>query len=385
MPFRLPSFRQAAASVIAVTAVVGAVGAVGVLSTPTAEAPSEIKPMVVLVSPTAWQDSTEDTARYLGEIQARQRVNLSFELNGTIDLLGADEGDRVPAGTVVARLDTARLLVDLRRLEAAARAISSDLDLAEITLERVDQTIAANAATQQQRDEAASAVRTLRARLAEAQAAVQRTRVDIDKSTLRAPFDALVARRFADIGSLARPGTPVLTLLERSDPEARIGVAPGAVPFVNGDTHVIVRSRRVPARLVDVLPEIDRVTRTAEVRFVLPEQLGPTLRDGDAAEIEITRPVDEDGFWVPLSALTQSVRGLWALYIAVPAGGDGWVLERREVEIVRPATGRAFVRGALEDGDLIVTDGKQRLVPGMRVRPIESAAFTESVDKEIDR
>lgn len=380
MTFRFPDLRQAAPSLITVLAVLGAVGSVGVLSSPAAETATETEPMSVQVRAAAWTDAIDITSRYLGEVQARQRVDLSFELAGTIEEIGADGGDLVSSGTVLAQLDTARLHADLRRLEAAAEATRSDLDLAIITLERVDQTIAANAATRQERDEAANAVRTLTARLAEAEAAVQLTRIDLDKSTIRAPFDAVVARRLADVGSLAQPGSPVLTLLERSAPEARLGVAPSAVEFIDRRPRVIVRGRSMTARLIEVLPEVDRVTRTAEVRLALPEDLGQGLRDGDAAEIEITRPLRESAVEVPLSALTQSVRGLWALYIAAPTRSKRWTIERREVEIVRPAAGSAFIRGPIEDGELIVIGGKQRLVPGMIVRPVESPSAADRED-----
>ena len=80
------------------------------------------------------------------------------------------------------------------------------------------------------------------------------------------------------------------------------------------------------------------------------------------------------GTWLPLSALTESSRGLWAAYVAVelPAqeNTDGAThrLLRRDVEIVHTDSERVFVRGTLADGDAVVREGLQRLVPGQRVR-----------------
>ncbi|MEM1424707.1 MAG: efflux RND transporter periplasmic adaptor subunit, partial [Planctomycetota bacterium] len=320
-----------------------------------------------------WSDSVVVTTRYTGEVRARQRVPLAFDFSGTIESIGADEGDTIDAGALVATLDTDRLQADLARLEASTDATRSDLQLARTTLARIDEIALADAVNEQERDEAVSAVRTLEARLAESVAAERRTRVDIEKSTIRAPFDAIVASRQADVGSLARPGTPVLTLLERSDPEARIGVASDALGALGDAATLTVRGRSLRADVTRVLPEIDRVTRTAQVRLTIDEPLGPTLRDGDPASIALQRTVDERGVWVPVSALTQSVRGLWALYIAHPNDdNDGWTLVRREVEVVRPASDRAYVRGAVAEGELIVIDGKQRLVPGIAVRPSDA-------------
>ncbi|MEM1185910.1 MAG: efflux RND transporter periplasmic adaptor subunit [Planctomycetota bacterium] len=337
---------------------------------PTTEVQPQGEPLAVRVVPVQWVEQIDITRRFLGEVQARQRVDLSFDITGTIERIAFDEGDTATAGDVVAVLDADRHKADLMRLQASAQAVASDLELARVTLERVETTLAANAATDQELDEASSAVRTLESRLAEAQASVARTQVDLDKSVIYAPFDALVARRRADVGSLAGPGTVVVSLLERTEPEVRVGVTPRLVLAKGDAVGVKIRGRTHHADVIGVLPEIDRITRTAEVRLAIDGVLGGEVRDGDPAEIEVVSSVKEQGLWVPFAALTQSVRGLWALYVAAPMGENSWQLERREVEVVRPGDGRAFVRGAVETGELVVIDGKHRIVPGLAVRPI---------------
>lgn len=351
-------------------ACVGVLGGIGVFTAPTTEVQPQGEPLAVRVVPVQWVEQIDITRRFLGEVQARQRVDLSFDITGTIERIAFDEGDTATAGDVVAVLDADRHKADLMRLQASAQAVASDLELARVTLERVETTLAANAATDQELDEASSAVRTLESRLAEAQASVARTQVDLDKSVIYAPFDALVARRRADVGSLAGPGTVVVSLLERTEPEVRVGVTPRLVLAKGDAVGVKIRGRTHHADVIGVLPEIDRITRTAEVRLAIDGVLGGEVRDGDPAEIEVVSSVKEQGLWVPFAALTQSVRGLWALYVAAPMGENSWQLERREVEVVRPGDGRAFVRGAVETGELVVIDGKHRIVPGLAVRPI---------------
>ncbi|MEL6330246.1 MAG: efflux RND transporter periplasmic adaptor subunit [Planctomycetota bacterium] len=364
-------FRTLLPTLAVVACVAGALGAVAALSQPAAEPPHAARPVAVLTEPVRWTDSIEVRTRYLGEVRARQRVELSFEITGTIESVLADEGDVVEGGLVVAELDTSRLEADLDRARAAAAGVRTDLNLARRTFERVERIFSGSASTQQELDEASNAVRRLEARLAEAEATIRLVKVDLEKSSLEAPFDAIVSRRAADVGSLASPGAIVLTLLETEGPEVRIGVSADAASSLGAQKTVTVRGRSVPATVLAVLPSVDRLTRTTEVRLRLGERLGSRLRDGDAATIELSSSIAESGFWVPLSALTQSVRGLWALYIATPEE-RGWILERREVEIMRPGSERAYVRGSIREGEAIVVDGKQRLVPGMRVRPASS-------------
>ena len=90
--------------------------------------------------------------------------------------------------------------------------------------------------------------------------------------------------------------------------------------------------------------------------------------------MEVERVRASSGTWLSLSALTESSRGLWAAYVAdeLPAqeSTDGAThrLVRRDVEIVHVDSERVFVRGTLADGDVVVQEGLQRLVPEQRVR-----------------
>lgn len=347
-------------------------GAVVSLSEPEQETPRESPPLGVTVTPAQWDDTLTITTRYQGEVRARQRIDLSFDIAGTIERIEYDDGDPIDAGSPVASLDTSRLEADLSRLLAARDAQTADLDFAERTLRRFENLAEASAVNEQEFDEAESAVTRLRALLARAEADIERTRIDLQESTIYAPFDAIVVRRHTDVGANVLSGTGVATLIERSNPEARIGVTPEDAQQIQGDLHLSIRGKTYKGSLTSILPETDRLTRTVELRIALDTPLGPTLRDGDTVELITQRTIQDAGVWVDVSALTQSVRGLWALYIATPTGPDTWTLERREVEVLRPEEDRAYVRGAISEGELIITDGKQRLVPGIAVRPSET-------------
>ena len=89
---------------------------------------------------------------------------------------------------------------------------------------------------------------------------------------------------------------------------------------------------------------------------------------GAVVRLSISRDVEENGLWLPVSALAEGQRGLWSLYIATPEG-DGWVARPGLVEVVQSEGERAFVRGAVSDGDRIIVDGLQRVAPGQSVSP----------------
>ncbi|WP_300529377.1 hypothetical protein [Maricaulis sp.] len=109
---------------------------------------------------------------------------------------------------------------------------------------------------------------------------------------------------------------------------------------------------------------VDRQTRTVTAVFDLAENSGAVA--GQVVRLSVPLNVDARGFWVPVSALVESRRGLWSVYVLQPEGGD-YRLEARVVETVRVETERVFVRGAVSEGELILSGGIGRVTPGQLV------------------
>ena len=118
-------------------------------------------------------------------------------------------------------------------------------------------------------------------------------------------------------------------------------------------------------RLHAVLPTVESDTRTVRVVFRLDEVA--SVRAGSLARLTLETDVSGEGFWLPLTALAESRRGLWSAYVVVD-GEAGPRVDRRQVEVVHAGSDRVFVRGALRSGERVVVSGIHRLVPGQRVR-----------------
>ena len=131
-----------------------------------------------------------------------------------------------------------------------------------------------------------------------------------------------------------------------------------------------VDGRSYGARLETVIPSVEPDTRTvtAVLRFAEPP---PGVENGTLGRLSLSTPREGEGFWLPITALTEGRRGLWSAYVLVDSGDDGSRVERRELQLLHVESDRAFVRGTLRDGERVVATGLQRLVPGQRVRPVE--------------
>lgn len=320
---------------------------------------------------------------FVGRVEARRESQVGFELGGLVTAVLAEEGDHLELGQVIARLDTARLEVQLKQLRGRRAELQANIGLARATRIRQEQLAKKGHSSQQRYDEARFDEQALFGRLQQVDAETASVKLDIEKSEIKAPFAAIVGERFADEGIVIAAGTPVFDLLEQVNPEVRIGVAGDAVDGIAaGQQHtLLVRGRRVPATVRSVLPVRDRGTRSVDVLLTLHVPFNG-IRRGDLARLEIARHLNQPGFWLPLTALTESSRGLWAVYVAVGLTGDEGVLERRELEVLHQEADRVFVRGTLGDNEQVVAGGLQRLVPGQRVRLTEAADLLAAATRE---
>lgn len=311
---------------------------------------------------------------YVGRVEARRQAQVGFELGGELAAVAVDEGDRVKAGAVLARLDTARLEARRAEARAALEQAKSASEYAERSRERNEVAADFDGISAQELDLAVDRANAASAGLAAAEARLATVEVDLSKSALRAPFAAVVVRRRFDEGQIVAAGQPVLDVQELAPPDVRVGVAGELINELHaGDTRALrVNGRDVSATVRAVLPVRDPATRTVDVIFALEDV---DVLPGDLARLVLEQPIAEIGAWLPVSALAEGSRGLWTAYVAIPVedgpienSGATHYIEPRPVEVLYERADAVFVRGALNNDELFVTGGLTRVVPNQQVR-----------------
>jgi RND family efflux transporter MFP subunit len=317
-------------------------------------------------------DTYTVSSRHVGQVRARREADLGFTRSDRLAEVLAEEGDQVEQGQALARLDTALLEAQRTEWLAQRREVQARLDLARLTLERRKELAGKDSISTQRYDEARFEAIALEARLASIEAGLERVDIDIADSTLEAPFAGAIIRRSADEGAILAPGAPVVSLVESTAMEVRVGVPSElAGRLAVGDVHTVeIAGKRYPAPIGAILEDVDADTRTVMVILPIaqpPE--GPTLRHGELARLVIDEERAAEGYWLPITALTESRRGLWSAYSLAPSDqADVFVVARHELMLIHVESDRAFVRGTLSDGDEIVVTGLQRIAPGQRVQ-----------------
>ncbi len=315
-----------------------------------------------------YQDDAMISEAYPGLVAACRESDLGFESGGRITEVAVDVGDQVRAGDILARLDTSTLRARIAAADAQTHEADAQLEIARATELRQRTLLDRGHISRQRLDEVATNTSAAEARRQAAAAQANALRAQLVLSEITAPFDGVITARSADEGAIAAPGSPVLRLVENTALEIRIPLPASAVTNLTaGQVYdFITHAGPITARFRTATGVVDVRTRTVSAIFDVE---AGTARAGEVARLQLETGISGQGFRVPASALTEGSRGLWSVQTLV-AGEDGsWIVEPRVVETLHVEIDRAFVRGAVNEGDRIVASGLQRVTAGQRVIP----------------
>lgn len=306
------------------------------------------------------------TRRFTGQVEAAARTDLGFELSGRITEVLVEEGDVVAAGTVLARLDISALVPERAALEAELAVLAADAELARLTLARNDALTERGVRSVAAQDDARLTLARAEAGMAAVRARIAGVDVRLEKSVLTAPFAARIGASMADPGQTAAAGESVLVLFDTAPTRARVGLPPDLAAGLSVGDSVLVESdgAAMEATIRQIRPDLDPNTRSRSVVVTLPEVSAPVL--GDTVALMLTQTVDDPGFWAPLSALREGVRGSWSV-MAVETTAQGDRTLPAAVEVIHSDGARVFLRGALPPGARIVAEAPDRVAPGQFV------------------
>ena len=330
----------------------------------------ERTPMPVATTVYKEQPMFTRNTNYLGVIKAGSDSVVGFEVAGVLTDLPATEGMRVSPGDVLAQLGTDRRQARLDAAAATNSRVSAERAQAEARAERIAQLVEDGSASEQDYDDARFSAQALAAAESTAAAQRQSAQLELEKSTLRAPYEAVVAERLVQTGAVVAPGTPVLRLVTATGREAHVGVpADVARRLVPKKTYTLVlQGERVTAELRSIRDDLDATTLTVGAVFDLPASTPVAV--GESAVLQIAETVDSAGGWLPISALLEAPRGLWDVLTITPDAEGKQRARRESVEILYTRGNEVFVRGTLANDAAVVASGLQRISPGDLVEPV---------------
>ena len=309
-----------------------------------------------------------------GLIESAKQANLGFELSGVIDVTLVVEGERVVKGQVLATLDKQRLFAQKKELDATLVKAKADATLASLSAKRTAELVKKRLEPEQRLDEANANLDAANALVNEVKARHESLDVELRKSSLIAPFSGQVVQQLLDLGTVVTTGQAVFSLMAEMDLEARIGLPTRSPLALNlGERYELsYEGETLPAILISIAKQRNRATRAVDALFKIDAKMAQKryLMSGDLVSLSVDVQIEKQGVWIPMSALSNGVRGLWTLFIIDKSSGSQ-IIQPRSVYVEYMEQERAFVSGAIAQGELLVVSGLHRLTPNQVVQNVQ--------------
>ncbi len=334
-----------------------------------------------------------------GYVVARTQASVSSKLPGRLTYLGVEEGDRVEAGTVLARLEAAEFEAGVR--QAASEALAAEATLHEANallaqaqreLERMERLRAESFVAEQALQDASTAASTAQSRVHAAAARLEAARqmqasarANLENTVIRAPFAGTILRKDAEVGEVVAPAVAgggltrgaVVTMADLSTLEVEVDVNEAYIGGIRQDQGADIVLDAYPSETFSghvrqVMPTADRQKATVLVLVAI---------DSDDARI-----LPEMGARVVFRAPGDSAAAAAPSRVTVPAAAvrsDGgadyvWVVvndiaERRAVQAAPVMGDEREIRSGLNGGETIIVDAPAELTDGAKVRIADNA------------
>jgi RND family efflux transporter MFP subunit len=321
-----------------------------------------------------------------GTVSPAREVALAPEVAGRVVEIHAamEPGALVKAGDVILRIDPADYRLAVRAAEAGLAQAEADLAVERGRARVAEREWARYGATLEtvpagERAEALALREPQRkqaeARVAAARNAIEEAKLRLERTTLRAPFDAFVVEESLEVGRRVEAGAPVVTLagvdafhvvasmpLDRAPRlDAAAAGAPVRVVLQTGLGESVERAGRFVRRL----PGLEAEGRMARALVAVDDPLGlkggaPALPIGGYVRVDIPAGELAGVYEVPREALRENGR-VWV------RDGAG-TLRFRDVDVVWRRAETVLLRGGFEPGDELVTTYMLDPLPGTALR-----------------
>ena len=320
------------------------------------------------------------TMPVIGRLVALRAGEVATRINGRIDRFRVEIGDRVSKGNVLAVLDSDRLQREYERRVASIAESQASLESEKASLaidaqelRRIESLRKSAIFSKARYEDKQKEVLRAHTRVNRAEAILENTtallrlaELDLADAKILAPYDGVITIRHTEVGAYVQKGAAVVSMvndknleIEADVPAQRLtGIKPGIVVKIELD-----KQKSYFAVVRAIVPEENPLTRTRRVRFIPKfDAKAGNLATNQSATIQIPIGAARQVITVHKDAVIK--RG-GASFVFVAADG---AVQIRPVALGEAIGTRFQVLSGLKPGELVVTRGNERLLPGQKVR-----------------
>ncbi len=307
----------------------------------------------------------EAAYRGTATLEAEDEATVNAKTGGVIEQILVEEGQRVRAGQVLARLETERLRLEVARAKA--------------TLDKLEQDFKRNESVYQRNLVSREAYERTKFELEGARAAYDLARLALQEAEIQAPFDGVISLRHIKLGNLIQPGSPAFRVTRMDRLQAQIYVPERDIHKLAAGQPATIAvdawpDRQFSGQILRVNPVVDAATGTVKVTVALAQQ--PELKPGMFGRVEILYDRRDNALLIPKDALlTEDARHS----VFVVADGRA---HRRPVRIGYSDNQHYEVLDGVTAGELLVVTGQASLKDDSKVEIVNAPPATDAATGE---
>lgn len=307
--------------------------------------------------------------RFSGAIQSKQVANLNLEIPGRVQSIYAFEGNTVSKGQLLAVLDSKLLNIESEQLSAQLQQVDAEIVLSQSSLDRVNSLIGQGYTSEQSLDEITAQLTVLKANRQQLLANINAKQYQINHTQIIAPFDGVINKRNINLGEVVNSSTVAFEVQQLHHNELKVGVPQNLIEQIKQEPEyeLIIAGNSLSVAELAINTQINRQSRTIQLRFPLPKELN--VFNNQIGYFEFDQYYPQAGYWVPVSAITDGIRGTWNIFtLEKQKNSELYRLNAHTVEVIHIEKDRAYIRAQLDASQPLLADGLHKVVPNQFVK-----------------
>nr|WP_321450888.1 efflux RND transporter periplasmic adaptor subunit [uncultured Carboxylicivirga sp.] len=343
----------------------------------------ETPPVVIVEKPT--KQDVEVYGEYVGQLTAKQKVEVRARVDGFLESMHFNEGKRVKEGELLFTIEPSPYQARVNRVKAQLAQAKAAAAKAQRDVDRLKPLYEQNAASQLDLDNAITSMENEKANIMMYQAELSQAELELSFTKVKSPLTGYIGERQVDIGTLVgSKGASLLTSVYQTDTvfvhfhmtaldylkskQSNVDITKTDTTRITFQPTVKVtkadRSEYPMEGIVDFAnPQVDSKTGTFTLRAKIPNPQRELL-PGQFTRVKVLLNVIENAVLIPKKSIIIEKGGAFVYVMRTDS-----IVEKRFIQTSDELKSSVVVNRGLSSWEKIVTEGIQKIQPGIKVIP----------------
>ena len=305
--------------------------------------------------------------KFSGSLEPVWQADISSKVASRIDKILVYEGEQVQAGQTLIMLDSSEFVAQVEQARGSVYESQASLEQAQTDLMRAEQLLINGAVSKQERDTANYKKNMAIGKLESVRGNLGALQIKLDNTVITAPRSGVIAKKYVQEGTFANVSMPIINLADTTSLLAKINVGEAEIVNIHLGQEAVIKisaygDREFVGKVTRISPVASLPARSFSAEITIDNSKNE-LKAGMFANAFITTKLREHVLVIPQSAIVMR-EDQQTVYLV----NKDNVLEQKLIKVGYTGEGKLEVLAGINEGDLIVIAGQNKLHEGVKVR-----------------